>query len=85
MCLLYMLDGPGEQPNRKLQLFWSALVCWCSYRWGYRTLGLLKESVAGYRAAGIPLETVWSDIDYMDRWDPLWHGRGQLRVRVSDP
>ena len=35
-------------------------------RYGYEKLDTLKEVVANYTAAGIPLDGLWSDIDYMD-------------------
>jgi alpha-glucosidase (family GH31 glycosyl hydrolase) len=36
-------------------------------RWGYRTLGVVADVVEKYKAAGIPLEAIWTDIDYMVR------------------
>lgn len=34
-------------------------------RWGYGSVGVLEQVVANYSAAGLPLECVWADIDYM--------------------
>jgi alpha-glucosidase (family GH31 glycosyl hydrolase) len=34
-------------------------------RWGYKDIAALREVVAGYRKAGIPLEALWLDIEYM--------------------
>lgn len=46
-------------------------------RWGYPNLEALQSVVANYSAAGLPLEVIWSDIDYMHtrfrnaEFDPL--------------
>lgn len=34
-------------------------------RWGYSNISVLEQVIANYSAAGLPLETVWSDIEYM--------------------
>ena len=46
--------------------FWSLGFHNC--RWGYANLDYVKEVVANYSTAQIPLETQWVDIDYMDRY-----------------
>lgn len=33
--------------------------------WGYKDTQALNDSVTGFRSRYLPLETQWSDIDYM--------------------
>ncbi|WIA37090.1 hypothetical protein OEZ86_014060 [Tetradesmus obliquus] len=73
---LYMFLGPT--PEAVLQQYqavvgrpamppyWS--LGFHQSRWGYRSLGAVQEVVGRYREAGIPLEAIWTDIDYMDRF-----------------
>ncbi len=35
-------------------------------RWGYESVETLKEVIGNYKTYGLPLDTIWSDIDYMD-------------------
>lgn len=39
---------------------------WQQCRWGYLTLQETADVVSQYKAAGIPLEVMWNDIDYME-------------------
>ena len=38
---------------------------WNQCRWGYHNTNELRKVVQGYADNNIPLETQWSDIDYM--------------------
>ena len=37
-------------------------------RYGYASIWEMQEVVDNYTAAAIPLDVMWGDIDYMDRW-----------------
>jgi alpha-glucosidase (family GH31 glycosyl hydrolase) len=58
------------------------------FRWGYRTLDEVSAVVAGYQAAAIPLEVMWTDIDYMYKFrdftfDPNRFNAGDMRKFVD--
>ncbi|PVG01161.1 hypothetical protein CPB86DRAFT_753322 [Serendipita vermifera] len=72
---------PAEMP------YWSFGLHQC--RWGYKDIDEVQQVIANYSAAGIPLETMWIDIDYMnDRLvfttDPVAYPKDKLRSVVAD-
>lgn len=51
-----------------LHPFWSS--GWHQSRWGYNSSSLLLEVVSNYTKYQLPLDVMWSDLDYMkDRKD----------------
>ncbi|GBB95116.1 hypothetical protein RclHR1_02480015 [Rhizophagus clarus] len=58
-------------------------------RWGYNNLTVLKNVVSEFKSNNIPLETIWSDIDYMENfkdftWDPVNFPRHEMKNFVKE-
>ncbi|KAI1823241.1 glycoside hydrolase family 31 protein [Xylaria intraflava] len=72
---LYFFEGPSQDQVTKLyqtsavglpamHQYWTFGFHQC--RWGYHNWAETKEVVANFSKHGIPLETMWNDIDYMN-------------------
>ena len=48
-----------------MQQYWTLGFHQC--HWGWKSISDLREVVANYSTAGIPLESIWNDIDVYDR------------------
>ena len=71
---LYVFDGPTQDAvTKQYQLGAIGLPAMQQYftfgfhqcRWGYKNWSMVEDVVNTYRAFDIPLENVWTDIDYM--------------------
>ncbi|KAF2028662.1 hypothetical protein EK21DRAFT_101691 [Setomelanomma holmii] len=73
---LYFMGGPTpfdvareySEITRKAAMmpYWGFGFHQC--RFGYKSVAEVAEVVANYSEANIPLETMWTDIDYMDQY-----------------
>lgn len=70
---LYFFSGPTQPETTQqyldvigrptLQQYWGFGFHQC--RWGYQNWSVTEDVVNSYEKFGIPLETIWNDIDYM--------------------
>jgi hypothetical protein len=47
--------------------FWALGFHQC--RWGYHNVSMLEEVIQGYEKHDLPLDTIWTDIDYMVKYE----------------
>eukprot|EP00117_Sycon_ciliatum_P020528 scpid86327/ scgid18260/ Lysosomal alpha-glucosidase; Acid maltase len=76
------------------------LLGWNQSRYGYKDTAALEAVVSNYKKAGIPLDTMWSDIDYLSSYEDFTidqtnysglgkfvtflHGQGQHYIPIID-
>jgi alpha-glucosidase len=73
---LYFFSGPTQPDVTQqylqviglpaLQAYWGFGFHQC--RWGYQNWSVTEGVVNAYEKFGIPLETIWNDIDYMNQY-----------------
>lgn len=66
-----------------MQQYWGFGFHQC--RWGYENWSVVESVVDRYEEFGIPLETIWTDIDYMNQYrdfdnDPVRFGYDEGRA-----
>jgi alpha-glucosidase (family GH31 glycosyl hydrolase) len=89
---LYLLTGPS--PTQVIQQYhqvigkpmvppyWS--LGWHQCRYGYPNIQFTEQVVQNYSKAGIPLETIWNDIDYMQNYeDWTWDSNNYPQAQVA--
>lgn len=56
----------------QMQMYWTLGFHQC--RWGYQNWTILQDVLDSYRSAGINLDSIWNDIDYMEQYRDFTNG-----------
>ena len=89
----YFLSGPNPKDviaqyqggivgTPAMQMYWTFGFHQC--RWGYANWSVLQDVVDNYRSADIPLEVIWTDIDYMDQYRDFTNGEMNFPVAEGE-
>ena len=68
-----VVGRPAAQP------YWSLGFHQC--RWGYRNVSIVRTVVENFKKAEIPLDTMWNDIDYSDRYLDFTHDEERFPLK----
>lgn len=66
-CCVCQTASKQAVSSRHAQCVAAVDLIWVC-RWGWKDVESLDEVVQNYTAAGLPLEVVWSDIEYMPKF-----------------
>lgn len=77
--IIELVITTGKTPNETLQKYHHVLgkptlpnfwaLGWHQCRWGYNTTEKLQNVIDNYNLHKIPIDTIWSDIDYMTKYE----------------
>ncbi len=97
MIDLFILTGPTPAAvldqltsvvgRPALMPYWS--LGWQQSKYGYRSIWEIEDVVAKYAENGLPLETIVTDIDHMERWkdfsfDPVNYPLAEMQRFVAE-
>nr|BAB43946.1 alpha-glucosidase [Schizosaccharomyces pombe] len=96
---LFVYSGSTESPKETVKQFVQSIgkpamhqywtLGYHSCRWGYTNITEIMDVRQNYIDADIPVETFWSDIDYMEKYrdftvDPVSYSKSDMQTFFSD-